>query len=1047
MSAFKNPLFCILTSVSFIVCGVGCSNWGDVANPLANAGTNKTSSHHLGRIDTASMTNSFGFNPDHAKDITIEGSLNRDHLLASKAIKSLGALDGGPSNQEVGVLFGQSVAVANVVGVASGADAYPDLIVGAPAASEPGSQFKRTGCVFIFPGTAEGEFSKNPSQFICLPAATGNGGNNRNFGYSMVSGDIDGNGTQDLVIGAPQQDRIFIFRSALSLGTLSIGANPSVITRGQGRTGFGWGLCLGNSDGVGAPDIFAISPMEDCQGGCSGLTGTGNVLVYNNSSAKGSYVLPRLHQVFSPTGVLLSAPNFFTLQNNERTAISCAVGKFDPNDLTQEVLVLGSGFLDHDNNGSANDGVLSFYRRTAADRWSYQNSLTAVVNRPPKLRDGLWGNAVAAVDTDGTGANELFVGAPNDSSAGSEAGAVYGYQVSSVAGNFVLTNIGGFYYDGSDQNNNWFGTAIASANIWGNPGGREDLVIGAAWDDRSEIAGAASIDTGDVFTFRNNAGNIGTAIQQKNFDISPFNARVLNEFGASLCKGDVNNDGYVDVMVGSPGQSYSPTSLMYSAQQGAIYIYYGRPTVEIDLANPSQVIFGPGNQAAARFGQSCEVMDYNADGKQDLLVSSPWRDIGPEYDRGAIYVYFGATDTAISNTPSTTLNAPLTSSEVYFGFSMSKGDIDGNGHDDLIVGSPYWDTGSVDSGGAWLFWANDASGAIMPTTSVVTLLPPYGKSGTAGNPHLANNQLGGSGGYMTAMVRSGNWVYVTTPTPHGLTSGQFVGVWNSKSYSGTEFDQYAQITVDSSTVYRFKQIGPNETAGVAGAFWRGYAEDRMNFGYSVAAFPTVSGSAGMDVVICAPSIDTNYLDIYPQVAGQTDLGNCFIYEGKMNGGLTGSYQVMNVPRNEIRYPFASTNFISSSLYFGSSMTRGDWDSDGVQDLVVCSLRMRNLDLGINNVGGCFAFYGRKAGIGGFETSLNYRRNFGGLRQVPRSNDAYFNSRLEEFVSNFGHSVLLTDFNNNSLSDLMIGEPYSNNVGGPSNLGSDSGRVSVIKDVF
>ena len=130
------------------------------------------------------------------------------------------------------------------------------------------------------------------------------------------------------------------------------------------------------------------------------------------------------------------------------------------------------------------------------------------------------------------------------------------------------------------------------------------------------------------------------------------------------------------------------------------------------------------------------------------------------------------------------------------------------------------------------------------------------------------------------------------------------------------------------------------------------------------------------------------------------------------------------------------------------MTRGDWDYDGVQDLVACSFKMRNLDLGINNVGGCFAFYGRKTGVGGFETNLNYRVNFGGLRQVPRSNAAYFNTRLEGIASNFGSSVLLMDLNNYMMrSDLMIGEPMADNFGGPSNLGTDSGRVSVIRDVF
>jgi hypothetical protein len=988
-----------------------------------------------------------------AKDASGNFSANSDRLVTSTAYSSLGTFDVYPNNQEVGIFFGQAVAVANVVGDHSGAGAYPDLIAGAPAASEPGSQFQRTGCVYIFPGTAAGVFSNTPSQTICLPNATGDGGNNRNFGFSMVAGDLDDNGTQDLVIGAPQQDRFFIFRSSLASGMLSIGASPTVVTR-AGGTGFGFGLCLGNSDGVGAPDIFAISPFENCSGGCSGLTGTGNVVVYNNVSSSGSFVVPSFQQVFSPTASLLAAPNSFALQNGERTVISCAVGKFDPDNLAQEVLVLGSGGVDHDNNTSANDGIISFYRRTAADTWSYQNTLVAFVNSPPQMRDGQWGNALTAIQVDGIDAKELIVGAPSDSSAGTAAGTVYSYRVGSAAGNFFLTDLGSYFYDGSDQNSNNFGTGLAAANIWANTGDREDLVIGASADDRSEIPAATSIDTGDVFTFRNNAGILGSAIQQKNFDISAVNARILNEFGTSLCKGDVNNDGLIDVMIGSPGQSYDPNSLTYSAQQGAIYIFYGRPLGEIDFANPNQVIFGPGNQAAARFGQACEVMDYNADGKWDLLVSSPWRDIGPNVDRGAVYAYYGATNASVSAIPSATLNSPPLSSEVYFGFALSKGDIDGNGYDDLIVGSPYWDTGSIDSGGAWVFWANDSTGAIMPTTSVATLLPPYGNAATTGNPHLANNQQAGAGGTMSTMVRSANLVTVTTPVPHGLITGQTVGVWNSTSPSGTQFNWRWTITVLSATQFRFGQAGPNETAGVANAFWRRYSQNSMHFGWSVAAFPTVatlSDPVGMDVIVCAPFIDSGVGDIDSVIGALGDIGNCYIYEGKLNGGLTGSYKVMAEPRNEIRYPFAATAFSSGALYFGTSMNRGDWDHDGVEDLAVCAFRMRNIDLNLSNVGGCFAFYGKTpnmiTGSGGFENNLNYKNNFGGLRRVPLSNDAHFNTRLEAQVSNFGNAVLLVDINNNLKPDLLIGEPVADNYGGPSNLGTNSGRVYVIRGNF
>lgn len=1018
-------------------------------DPYASAHFFESAPGQVSYVNSGLVANTVYVYGIRAKDSSGNISTNTDRLVTSTAYNSLGTFDVYPSNQEVGVLFGQSVAVGNVVGAASGASAFPDLIVGAPNASEPGYYRARTGCAYIFPGTATGVFSSTPSQTICQPGSpVSDGANNRNFGFSMVSGDLDENGTADVVIGAPQQDRFFIYRSTLAGGFLSIGTSPTTVVRSASST-FAWGLCLGDSDGVGAPDIFAVSLAENCAGGCSGLTGSGNIVVYNNASASGTWIIPSFQQAFSPAASLLTAG--YSLTNSERLAVSCTVGKFDPMNPTQEVLVIGSGQVDHDNNSSANDGILSFYRRTAANTWTFQNPISAFVNSPPQLRDGLWGEAVRAVQVDdGGGTPELFVGAPSDNSAGTGAGAVYGYRVSTAASNFVLEDLGTYYYGGSDQVNNSSGYAIAAGNIWGHSGSRQDLVIGAPFDDRSLVSAATSIDMGDVFTYRNLAGVIGSAIQQQKFDISAVNARIYNEFGTSLCKGDVNNDGHEDVMIGSPGQSYDPASLTFSAQQGALYVFLGSGQGEIDFANPSQIIFGPGNQAAARFGQSCVVMDYNADGDQDLLVSSPWRDVGPNVDRGAIYVFYGSTNSSLLSTPSATLNAPPSASTIYFGFSMATGDIDSNGYEDLIVGSPYWDTGTTDSGGAWIFWANDATGAIMPSTSVATLLPPFGAPGSSGNPHLATTQQVGNGSAITAMSRSGNVVTVTTAEPHSLSAGQTVGVWNSTSPSGSQFNwTWSVSTVVSATQFRFNQSGPNESAGVTAAFFRRYTQSSTHFGYSVAAFPTVSGSAGMDVIVCAPWIDTAAAYIDPSITALADIGNCYIFEGKVNGGLAGSYQVMTAPRNEIRYPFAATAFNSGSLYFGTSMTRGDWDFDGRADLAICSFRMRNLDLGVSNVGGCFAFYGRKSGIGGFESNLNYLNNFGGLRRVPLSDDAHFNERLETEFSNFGHAVLLVDINNNLRPDLMVGEPIADNSCPtcPANLGRDSGRVYVIRGGF
>jgi hypothetical protein len=106
-----------------------------------------------------------------------------------------------------------------------------------------------------------------------------------------------------------------------------------------------------------------------------------------------------------------------------------------------------------------------------------------------------------------------------------------------------------------------------------------------------------------------------------------------------------------------------------------------------------------------------------------------------------------------------------------------------------------------------------------------------------------------------------------------------------------------------------------------------------------------------------------------------------------------------------------------------------------------------MDLQISNLGGCFAFYGRKIGdSGGFQTSTGYRPASDG-RLTPLSNDAYYNPKLEGAATDFGVAVLLMDVNNNIRHDLLIGEPLSDNEGGPANLGRNSGRVRVDRGDF
>src|SRR5512143_3802677 len=87
---------------------------------------------------------------------------------------------------------------------------------------------------------------------------------------------------------------------------------------------------------------------------------------------------------------------------------------------------------------------------------------------------------------------------------------------------------------------------------------------------------------------------------------------IANQFGSAFAAGDINGDGYSDLVVGAPG--YGPVPI------GRIYIYYGS---ESGLVHPSPdrfYIMGDITGSATYFGSSIACSDLNGDGYGDVIV-------------------------------------------------------------------------------------------------------------------------------------------------------------------------------------------------------------------------------------------------------------------------------------------------------------------------------------------------------------------------------------------------------------------------------------------
>jgi hypothetical protein len=210
--------------------------------------------------------------------------------------------------------------------------------------------------------------------------------------------------------------------------------------------------------------------------------------------------------------------------------------------------------------------------------------------------------------------------------------------------------------------------------------------------------------TGHVYIYFGNAN--GTLKAKADVTLAAHQA---NDFyGASLAgAGDVNGDGYDDILVGA---YYHDTPTDYYA--GEAYIYYGGLTI-----NSTPDIVFEGAAYDSEFGYSLDgIGDVNLDGYDDVIISAWYNDSGG-YHRGAAYVYFGG---AQMNNVSDIEIPGVTDYDHMGCWVAGAGDLNNDTHPDFAVGAE-----NVDSHGAvYVFYGGSGLDAI-PDVNITTTMTEY----------------------------------------------------------------------------------------------------------------------------------------------------------------------------------------------------------------------------------------------------------------------------------------------------------------------------------
>ena len=152
----------------------------------------------------------------------------------------------------------------------------------------------------------------------------------------------------------------------------------------------------------------------------------------------------------------------------------------------------------------------------------------------------------------------------------------------------------------------------------------------------------------------------------------PGGAKRGDAFGSGLASGDFDGDGRAELAIGVPGREL--VVVLYGSRQGLL-----RGRRQLLAASSAGV-----PRSAGRYGYALLGRDFDRDGFDDLAVGAPGS-TPTEPGKGAIHLVPGA-GTGLILDDARTIRPPE-SEMVSFGSRLRAGDIDADGHADLVEGS------------------------------------------------------------------------------------------------------------------------------------------------------------------------------------------------------------------------------------------------------------------------------------------------------------------------------------------------------------------------
>jgi hypothetical protein len=596
--------------------------------------------------------------------------------------------------------------------------------------------------------------------------------------YVAGGSDFNGDGYDDVVIGSCGDDYYYSGTSYYSnSGSVSVayggpqGATALSVTNPIVYFGSGssYALCRVAADGAdlnndGTPDIIAGAPGYS--------SSKGEVFVISGAATTDGYAATYARSTI--TGA--------TSSDNFGSAVAYA-GDVD-DDGSGDLLVGAYGY------SSSTGRAYLFAGPITSGSQTYS---TAAATFTGGTASDYAGRAVDGNgDIDGDGYSDIIIGAYGQDTGGTDAGAAYVYY-GPVTGSHTLSSTNADAFFTGEAAGDYAGISVAIAgDVDGD--GLDDVMIGATGnDDGGSNAGKAYVVFAPLATGR-------TSLSLA--DIQYVGEAASDAAGTSVdAAGDVDDDGYGDVLIGAPG---------YSSYTGRAYLGYGPGSAGIyDLSAVEASFTGPTTSDYAGISVA-GIGDYDADGYPDMFVGADYAATG-----GAAYVVPGNLDNLLVESYDS-LIAPEAAE--YLGASVGPaGDFNHDGYDDVIVGAT---SGHSAYGAAYLFL-----GPISATE--LTSAPDgefYGEASSDGTGFAV-----GGGGYVNADL----YADVVIGAPYNNSGG-----------------------ADSGEIYLISGRATPTSYAVSSATSSMYGEVAGDYlGYAVSMAGDVDGSGYDDLLAGAPYND------------------------------------------------------------------------------------------------------------------------------------------------------------------------------------------------